>query len=112
MSSAIKLAVLVCGGLFLVSFWEEVEEESDQVCRRGEGTTGEVALAGDRRREGEGSGLERLLTPLVSGVGEVIDGKGTFLAVGSEIDERWVEMLKLDDSSPTLRLLLSGSVIS
>ena len=45
-------------------------------------------------------------------MGEDIDGKGTFLAVGSEIDERWVETLELDDSSPTLRLLLSGSGIS
>ena len=111
MSSAIKLAVLVCGGLFLVPFWGEVEV-SDQVCRRGEGTTGAVGLTGVRRREGEGSRLGRLPTPLVPGVGEVVDGKGTFLVVGSEIDERWVEMLKLDDSSPTLRLLLSGSGVS
>ena len=88
MSSAIKLAVFVCGGLFRVSFWEEVEEVSDQVCRSGEGTTGEVGLTGERRREGEGSGLARLPTPLVPEVGETIDGKGTFLAVGSEIDER------------------------
>lgn len=112
MSSAIKLAVLVWEGLFRISFWEEVEEFSDQVCRRGEGTTGEVALTGDRRREVEGSGLERLPTPLVPGVGEAIDGKGTFLAVGSEIVEDWVETLKLEDSLPTLRLLLSGSGIS
>ena len=89
-----------------------MEEVSDQVCRRGEGTTGEVGLTGDRRREGEGSRLGRLIPPLVTGVGETIEGKGTFLAVGSEIDERWVEMLKLDDSSPTLRLLLSGSGVS
>jgi hypothetical protein len=108
MSSAIKLAVLVCGGLFLVSAWEEIEEVSDQVCLRGEGTTGEVSLTGERR-EGEGSGLGRLPTPLVPGVGETKGGKGTFLAVGSEVDERWVETLELDDSSPTLRLLLSGS---
>ena len=109
MSSAIKLAVLVCGGVFLISFWEEIEEVSDQVCRRGEGTTGEVGFTGDRRREGEGSGLGRLPIPFVPEVGETMEGKGTFLEVGSEIDERWVEILKLDDSSPTLRLLLSGS---
>jgi len=108
-----KLAVLVCEGLFLVSFWEEVEEEvSDQVCRSGEGMTGAVGLTGVRRREGEGNRLERLATPFVPGGGEVVDGKGTFLAVGSEIDGRWVEMLELDDSSPTLRLLLSGSGVS
>jgi hypothetical protein len=107
-----KLAVLVCGGVFLVSFWEEIEEVSDQVCRRGDGTTGEVGLTGDRRREGEGSGLGRLPTPLVLGEGETIEGKGTFLEVGSEIDERWVVTLELDDSSPTLRLLLSGNGIS
>ena len=109
MSSAMKLAVLVCGGVFLVSFWEEIAEGSDQVCRRGEGTTGEVGLTGDRRREGEGSELGRLPTPLVPGVGETMEGKGNFLEGGSEIDERWVETLELDDSSPTLRLLLSGS---
>jgi hypothetical protein len=106
------LAVLVCGGVFLVSFWEEVEEVSDQVCRRGEGTTGAVGLTGVRRREGEGSGLGRLPIPLVPGVGETLDGKGTFLAAGSEIDGRWVETLELDVSSPTLRLLLSGSGVS
>lgn len=66
-------------------------------------------MTGVRRREGEGSRLGRLPTPLVLGVGEAADGKGTFLAVGSEIDARWAEMLVLDDSSPTLRLLLSGS---
>ena len=38
-----------------------------------------------------------------------MEGKGTFLEVGSEIDERWVGTLELDDSSPTLRLLISGS---
>lgn len=83
-----KLAVLLCEGLFVVSFWEEVEEFSDQVCRSGEGTTGAVGLTGVRRREGEGSVLGRLATPLVPRVGEVVDGKGTFLAVGSEIDGR------------------------
>ena len=83
-----KLAVLVCEGVFLVSFWEEVEKVSDQVCRRGEGTTGTVGLTGVRRREGEGSRLDRLLSPLVPEVGEAIDGKGTFLVVGSEIDGR------------------------
>jgi hypothetical protein len=103
---------LVCGGLFLVSFWEEAEEVSDQVCRRGEGTDGALGLPGDRRREGEGGGLGRLPTPLVPGVGEAADGKGTFLAVGSEIDERWVETLELEDSSPTLRLLLPESGVS
>ena len=112
MSSAIKFAVLLCGGLFLVSFREVTEEVSDQVCRRGEGTTGEVGLTGDRRREGEGSELGRLPIPLLPGVGKTIEGNGTFLAVGSEIDERWVETLELDDSSPTLRLLLSGSGVS
>ena len=65
-----------------------MEEVSDQACRRGEGTTGEVGLTGVRRREGEGSGLERLPTPLVPRVGEVIDGKGSFLAVGSETNGR------------------------
>ena len=106
------LAVLVCGGLFLVPFWEGEGEVSDQVCRRGEGTTGAVGLTGVRRREGVGSGLGRLPTPLLPGAGETKDGKGTFLAVGSEMDERWVGTLELDDSSPTLRLLLSGSGVS
>ena len=112
MSSAMKLAVLVCEGLLLVSFCEEVEEVSDQVCRSGEGTTGAVNLTGVRRREGDGNGLGQLETPLAWGEGEVVDGKGTFLAGGSGVDGRWVETLELDDSSPTLRLLLSGSGVS
>ena len=107
-----KLAVIVCERPFLASFWEEAEEASDQVCRSGEGTTGAVGLTGVRRRDGEGSGLGRFVTPLVPGAGETVDGKGTFLAVGSETDGRWVETLELDDSSPTLRLLLSGSDVS
>lgn len=105
-----KLAVLVCEGLFFISFWEEVEEVSDQVCRSGEGTTGALGLTGVRRREGEGSGLVRLAIPLVPEAGEVVEG--TFLAVGSGIGRRWVETLELDNSSPTLRLLLPGSCVS